>query len=64
MAPQQGGCHNVLEHLLLKGNNKDNFINKTKEEGGEVSPHSSTTGRLSLCTGTPPPQRKQQRQFY
>ncbi len=38
IAPQQGSCHCVLEHLLLLGNNKDNFINKTGEEGGEVSP--------------------------
>ncbi len=35
-SPQQGSCHCVLEHLLLLGNNKDNFINKTREEGGEA----------------------------
>jgi hypothetical protein len=35
IAPQQGGCHCVLEHLLHLGN-ENNFINKTRKEGGEA----------------------------
>ncbi len=34
-APQQGGCHRVLEHLLILGN-KVNFIKKTRKEGGAL----------------------------